>query len=99
MDNAHEGHLSTLEVYLADKPQKIGTLTRLLEKEPTLCSASGQFSPWKLYIYYLRFDVLVLCMGLRRFREALLDLNPNLDVLNTLTISSYEHVYGDIRSI
>lgn len=52
------------------------------------------FNPWYYYEYYLRYDCLVLCEGMKVFNKSILELTDNkLNVFDSLTISSLTNKY------
>ena len=54
----------------------------------------GFFNPKKYYLYYLRYDCLVLGEGLKKFKEAVDNITDNkLNLFNSLTISSLSNKY------
>lgn len=63
-----------------------------LIEEVKFSSADKTFYPKALYMYYLKFDVAILAAGLAVFRSEFNSLTDNeLDVLDSLTISSYAY--------
>lgn len=105
-DNSEEDFRCTLADYVSDhcfdgdqeknavKKQKfISGLETFLQSKHWL-DAEEKFSPWKLYQFYLRYDVLVLAGGLHRFNENFKIITEDkLQVLHSLTISSFANRY------
>ena len=55
---------------------------------------AGKFNPIEYYKYYLRYDCLVLCEGLKKYAENINAITGNkLDFFNYLTISSLTNDY------
>lgn len=56
------------------------------------------FSPWALYRYYLKFDVLVLGMGLQVFRREFdVITESKLNILDSITISSFANRFMGVH--
>ena len=105
-DNSEEDFHCTLPDYIGDhcfdgdsqknavkKAKFISGLETFLRSEHWL-DTEEKFSPWKLYQFYLRYDVLVLAGGLHRFNENFkLITEDKLQVLHSLTISSFANRY------
>lgn len=76
-----------------EKARFVSGLETLLRSKQWL-DAEDKFSPWKLYQFYLRYDVLVLAGGLHRFNENFKIITEDkLQVLHSLTISSFANRY------
>jgi len=105
-DNSDEDFRCTLVDYVGDhrfdgdeekdsakKASFISGLETFLRSKHWL-DGEDKFSPWKLYQFYLRYDVLVLAGGLHRFNENFKIITEDkLQVLHSLTISSFANRY------
>lgn len=105
-DNSEEDFRCTLVDYVGDhrfdgdeekdsieKAKFISGLETFLRSKHWL-DLENKFSPWKLYQFYLRYDVLVLAGGLHRFNENFKIITEDkLQVLHSLTISSFANRY------
>lgn len=105
-DNSSTDFYCTLEEYVGDhqfdgnaeknltkRTKFIADLKTFLQSKHWLNSET-RFSPWSLYQFYLRYDVLVLAAGLHRFNENFKVItNDKLQVLHSLTISSFANRY------
>lgn len=101
-ENSDEDFYCTVDDYVGDhrfdgddekntglRQKFISGLVVFLQYKHWLTSES-KFSPWKLYQFYLKYDVLVLAAGLHRFSENFeLITEGKLQVLHSLTISSF----------
>ena len=76
--------------------QKLRTFLNDPDKSPRDCyfGPADSFLPWVLYRYYLRYDVLVLALGLQKFRHEFGVITENkLNIFDSLTISSFANRY------
>lgn len=78
------------------QPDKIYTFMQNIRKNPLFDfnEDTKTFNPQSYYEYYLKYDCLILCEGMKTFNKSIIKLTDNkMNVFNYLTISSLSNKY------